>query len=195
MWTLAGEGFVDRVRFFGPEGNCVMALLKPDAPGGARTCKVVVPPDPGLIDHLLANGVGIDTGVFNEGRHLHQAFTAQIIRYTAPFMFISAVFWLLHTWLLDPMPNQFRRQEFLRYRRELMHVASKLNFRSPAREVRIDTGGPDFIPWEEIHGIDEVKREIQEIIEYLKNPGLLRERGVARIGGVMLAGAPGGSQA
>lgn len=50
-------------------------------------------------------------------------------------MFISAVFWMLHTWLLDPMPNAFKRQEFLRYRRELMHVASKLNFRSPAREV------------------------------------------------------------
>lgn len=28
-------------------------------------------------------------------------------------------------------------QEFLRYRREMMHVASKLNFRSPAREVRL----------------------------------------------------------
>jgi hypothetical protein len=53
----------------------------------------------------------------------------QLLRYTAPFMFISGVFWLLHTWLLDPMPNSFRRQEFLRYRRELMHVASKLNFR------------------------------------------------------------------
>lgn len=37
-----------------------------------------------------------------------------------------------------------------------MHVASKLNFRSPAREVRIDTTGPEFIPWDEIHGVDEV---------------------------------------
>jgi cell division protease FtsH len=30
-----------------------------------------------------------------------------------------------------------------------------------------------------------------EIIDYLKNPALLRQRGVARIGGVLLAGAPG----
>jgi cell division protease FtsH len=29
----------------------------------------------------------------------------QLLRYTFPFMFISAVFWMLHTWLLDPMPN------------------------------------------------------------------------------------------
>ncbi|KAL6745073.1 P-loop containing nucleoside triphosphate hydrolase protein, partial [Haematococcus lacustris] len=37
----------------------------------------------------------------------------------------------------------------------------------------------------------QVKREINEIIEYLKNPALLRQRGVSRIGGVLLAGAPG----
>lgn len=40
----------------------------------------------------------------------------QLARYTFPFMFISAVFWLLHTWLLDPMPNAFKRKEFIRYR-------------------------------------------------------------------------------
>ena len=59
------------------------------------------------------------------------------LRYTFPFMFISALFWLLHTWVLDPMPNAFKRKEFLRYRRELLYVTSKLNFRSPAREVRV----------------------------------------------------------
>lgn len=63
--------------------------------------------------------------------------------------------------------------------------------RSPAREVSIDTAGPDFIPWSDIHGIDEVKKEIEEIIDYLKNPALLRLRGVSRIGGVLLAGSPG----
>ncbi len=60
----------------------------------------------------------------------------QMLRYTVPFMVISGVFWLLHTWILDPMPNKFKRQEFIRYRREMLHVASKLNFRTPAREVR-----------------------------------------------------------
>lgn len=77
------------------------------------------------------------------------------------------------------------------YRREILHVGSKLNFRSPARQVFIDTTGPDFISWNDINGIDEVKREIEEIIDYLKNPALLRLRGVSRIGGVLLAGAPG----
>lgn len=57
--------------------------------------------------------------------------------------------------------------------------------------MNIDTAGPDFIAWDDIHGIDEVKKEIEEIIDYLKNPALLRLRGVARIGGVLLAGSPG----
>ena len=84
---------------------------------------------------------------------------------------------------LNPQP--------LRYRRELLYIASKLNFRSPARVVKIDKDAPDFIAWEDINGIDSVKKEIVEIIDYLKNPALLRQRGVARIGGVLLAGAPG----
>jgi cell division protease FtsH len=52
-----------------------------------------------------------------------------------PFVLISFVFWVLHTWILDPIPNKFRRREFIRYRREILHVGSKLNFRSPARQV------------------------------------------------------------
>jgi len=48
-----------------------------------------------------------------------------------PFVVISAVFWFLHTWILDPVPNQFRRREFIRDRREILHVGTKLNFRSP----------------------------------------------------------------
>jgi hypothetical protein len=53
-----------------------------------------------------------------EGSHCCAAgaASAQVLRYTFPFMFISAVFWLLHTWILDPLPNQFRRREFIRYR-------------------------------------------------------------------------------
>ena len=40
--------------------------------------------------------------------------------------------------------------------------------------MRIDKNAPDFIAWEDINGIDDVKKEIVEIIDYLKNPALLR---------------------
>ncbi|KAI8464373.1 MAG: hypothetical protein J3K34DRAFT_526266 [Monoraphidium minutum] len=190
FWTLAQEGHVARVRVFGPERRAAMVTLKPSAPGGERMAKVVLAPDPDLIPHLVAHGVSIDPGT-SEAERVGRSLLIQIARYTMPFVFISAVFWLLHTWILDPIPNKFRRREFIRYRREILHVGSKLNFRSPARQVFIDTTGPDFISWNDINGIDEVKREIEEIIDYLKNPALLRLRGVNRIGGVLLAGAPG----
>ncbi|KAG2495020.1 hypothetical protein HYH03_006952 [Edaphochlamys debaryana] len=190
LWALVGEGLVARVRFYGPERNKLLLVTRPAAPGGERVCKVVIPPDPQLLDHLVDHGVVIDAPS-TESDRLRSSMLVQVLRYTVPFMVISTVFWVLHTWILDPMPNKFRRQEFIRYRREMLHVASKLNFRTPAREVRIDTDSPDFIKWDDINGIDEVKNEITEIIEYLRNPGLLRARGVARIGGVLLAGAPG----
>ncbi|GLI67098.1 hypothetical protein VaNZ11_011303 [Volvox africanus] len=191
LWSLVEEGHVARLRFFGQERNKVMVTTKASAPGGVRVSKVVLPPDPELLDHLVTHGVVVDEGAPSEDDRLRASLFIQILRYTVPFMVISGLFWILHTWILDPVPNKFRRQEFIRYRREMLHVASKLNFRTPAREVRIDTTSPDFIKWDDINGIDEVKNEITEIIEYLRNPALLRSRGVARIGGVLLAGAPG----
>uniref|UniRef100_A0A383VRP6 AAA+ ATPase domain-containing protein n=1 Tax=Tetradesmus obliquus TaxID=3088 RepID=A0A383VRP6_TETOB len=190
LWTLVGEGHVDALRLYGPEQSAAIVTLKASAPGGARQCKVVLAPDPDLAEHLLLHGVML-THTSYEGDRLQRAFLIQIARYTMPFVAISAIFWLLHTWILDPVPNKFRRREFIRYRREILHVGTKLNFRSPARQVFIDTSGPEFIGWDDINGIDEVKAEIEEIIDYLKNPALLRLRGVSRIGGVLLAGAPG----
>eukprot|EP00878_Enallax_costatus_P001473 GHUV01001624.1.p1 GENE.GHUV01001624.1~~GHUV01001624.1.p1 ORF type:complete len:977 (+),score=283.07 GHUV01001624.1:432-2933(+) len=190
LWTLVGEGHVDSLRLYGPEQLTAIVALKESAPGGARQCKVVLAPDPDLADHLLTHGVMVSSSNV-EGDRIHRAFLIQIARYTMPFVIISAIFWLLHTWILDPVPNKFRRREFIRYRREILHVGTKLNFRSPARQVFIDTSGPEFIGWDDINGIDEVKQEIEEIIDYLKNPALLRLRGVSRIGGVLLAGAPG----
>jgi cell division protease FtsH len=97
--------------------------------------QVVLAPDPDLAEHLLVHGVMVSSSS-TEGNRLQRAFLIQIARYTMPFVVISMLFWLLHTWILDPVPNQFRRREFIRYRREILHVGTKLNFRSPARQVR-----------------------------------------------------------
>lgn len=47
-------------------------------------------------------------------RALHPHPPPQMLRYTVPFMVISGLFWMIHTWILDPLPNKFRRQEFIR---------------------------------------------------------------------------------
>lgn len=47
--------------------------------GGARTCKVVVAPDPLLFDHLIAHGVVVDGAPgSSEQARLGRAFTAQV---------------------------------------------------------------------------------------------------------------------
>jgi cell division protease FtsH len=203
LWQLVSEGSVERVRMYGPDKMACIVWLKDSAPGGARACKCVLAPDPAFLEHLSAHAVRCDPGTEGwwwdasspagqgEAARVRRAMLAQAGRYAFPFIFLSWIFWVLHTYVLDPIPNRFRRREFVRYRREILHVGTRLNFRSPARQVDIDTTAPDFIRWDDINGIDEVKREISEIIDYLKNPALLRLRGVSRIGGVLLAGAPG----
>lgn len=163
LWTLVDEGYVDKVRFYGPARNTAMVLTKASAPGGQMLRKVVLPPDAGLLDHLLAHGVGVEGGaMLDEKARLQGALMAQVralvwcgalgkarmvgccsllctpipaaaiagaltpaaagclllrlqvVRYTVPFLVISGLFWLLHTWALDPMPNAFKRREFIR---------------------------------------------------------------------------------
>jgi len=38
--TLVGEGHVEALRVYGPDGNTAIVTLKDSAPGGARQCKV-----------------------------------------------------------------------------------------------------------------------------------------------------------
>jgi len=189
--ALVADGCVSRVALDRSDSAHVLALLSPGAPGGERTVAVDVGScDAQLLNFLRGHGVQVEHGIPEQER-IASAFMAQFHTYMLPFLALSAVYWAWHGAVLDPMPNAFRRKEFLRYRREMLYVASKLNFRSPAREVRIDMQAPDFIAWDDINGIDAVKKEIVEIIDYLKNPAKQRKRGVNRIGGVLLAGAPG----
>jgi cell division protease FtsH len=47
------------------------------------------------------------------------------------------------------------------------------------------------VTFEDVAGIDEVEDEIQEIVDYLKNPGKYRDIGARAPKGVLLSGAPG----
>eukprot|EP00955_Chlamydomonas_euryale_P064276 358919-Chlamydomonas_euryale.AAC.1 len=136
LWALATEGKVECVRLYGPGQRSALVTLSPSAPGGGRTVRVSVPPDPMLLPHLEAHGARVVAPRVPGGDAWQRGFPVAVLTVTFPFMFIAAVFWLIHTWVLDPLPNVLKRSEFLRYRRELLYVTSKLNFRSPAREVR-----------------------------------------------------------
>ncbi len=70
------EGSIERVRYFGPERKSLMASVKHTAPGGARTVKVNLPPDPALVEHLVTHGVAVEAGQ-TESQRVGRAFMIQ----------------------------------------------------------------------------------------------------------------------
>lgn len=68
---------MDHVRYFGPERKSVMVTLKDSAPGGVRTVKVNLPPDPDLVDHMVLHGVGVNLGQ-SEAERVGKAFIIQV---------------------------------------------------------------------------------------------------------------------
>ena len=59
-----------------------------------------------------------------------------------------------------------------------------------ARLDQIDKGD-NALTFKDIEGIDEVKEEIRELVEFLRNPKRFIELGARSPAGVLLVGAPG----
>lgn len=195
FWILVQEGLVDKVRFFGPDKNTVMVTTKDAAPGGRRTVKLVLPPDPELFDHLVAHGVFIDTGV-SEAQRLGSAWLVQVARYCLPMFVFSSIAWAISRMFLDSSFAGRRvwvmEDEVAQWEAEQgFSTEYNLQFDTPIRPIDVNPADPSFIAWDDIHGIDSVKKEIEEAIAFLKNPRKLMKLGIRKIGGILLAGAPG----
>lgn len=64
-----------------------------------------------------------------------------------------------------------------------------LGRKTPPRPVEMDGG--KRTTFEDVAGIDEVEGELNDVVDFLKNPGAYREMGAKMPGGVLLAGPPG----
>lgn len=54
-----GEGHVDALRVYGPDGNTAIVTLKASAPGGARQCKVSTKGQANMAMFAVAQGAGL----------------------------------------------------------------------------------------------------------------------------------------
>ncbi len=57
------------------------------------------------------------------------------------------------------------------------------------QEIKPDSAGS--IKWDEVAGADEAKAELQEVVDFLKDPGRFRELGATVPKGILLHGPPG----
>jgi cell division protease FtsH len=120
-----------------------------------------------------------------EDRKLVEALQAAGVKYIGVRpSFFSELFW---TWIL-PIGLMFLLWTFLSRRlssaREMVFGFGK----SPARLVADQSTGVTFA---DVAGCDEAKYELQEVVDFLKNPERYRQLGATIPKGVLLTGPPG----
>ncbi|MFE2164761.1 ATP-dependent zinc metalloprotease FtsH [Streptomyces sp. NPDC059447] len=65
-----------------------------------------------------------------------------------------------------------------------------LGRKAPPKPVELEAGAPRTT-FEDVAGIDEVQGELDDVVDFLKNPQAYRSMGARMPGGVLLAGPPG----
>jgi hypothetical protein len=175
LWQLVAEGKVASVSIDADGGGCT-ATLAASAPGGSRTERVGLPYDPALLDHLAAHGVVVETAPPPPWLLQALGFATQAL---FPMAFSVGLAWLVLQSL------------------KIGGAGAAVGGDSNAADIfagpelrRLDKGeaGVDF---SDVAGIDAVKAEVFEIVEFLRNPARFMRVGARSPAGVLLAGVPG----
>ncbi len=125
-----------------------------------------VPEDPGLVKTLLDKNVNITAKSLDE-----DSIWRNILITWVPLLLIFVIFWWFFT-------------------RQMQSGTGKAMSFGKSR-ARLLNEGLQNITFKDVAGIDEVKSEVQEIIEFLKNPQKFTRLGGRVPKGVLLIGAPG----
>ncbi len=131
------------------------------------------------------------TGVMNDPdlvKRLHESgaeFTSKIVTQMSPL----ASFFL--SWIL-PLIIFFVLGQYLS--RKMMDKAGgpgSMMFNLGKSNARVYVKSSDGIRFDDVEGVDEAEENLQEIVDYLHDPGKYREIGASMPKGVLLVGPPG----
>ncbi|KAK9821723.1 hypothetical protein WJX81_004862 [Elliptochloris bilobata] len=163
FWQLIKERQIDKAQYTADKRS-ILVTTKDTAPGGRRTEKVGLPYDPELYDHMMEHGVHIaDTPV-----NRYTVILAAFIRLFFPIWFAYL----------------------------LIRVAFRIGVKKRDRifggaHLELIGKGKARTTFNDIAGIDQVKGEIQEVVEFLRNPRRFLNLGARSPAGILLVGPPG----
>ena len=127
--------------------------------------------DPGLVERLHASGA---------------TFTSEIVEETSPLET------LLLSWLLPivvfALLGQFMSEKLMD---KAGGGAGSMMFNMGKSNAKVYVKSSDGIRFSDVEGVDEAEENLQEIVDYLENPGKYREIGASMPKGVLLVGPPG----
>ena len=127
--------------------------------------------DPGLVERLHASGA---------------TFTSEIVEETSPLAT------LLLSWLLPigifALLGQFMSKKLMD---KAGGGAGSMMFNLGKSNAKVYVKSSDGIRFSDVEGVDEAEENLQEIVDYLENPGKYREIGASMPKGVLLVGPPG----
>ena len=157
------NGQVETVTFTGQE--LVVGRMN-----GDDLYKVVLPsvPDPKLIDELLSADVNV-VGQMPE----EQSFWAQLLIASFPILIIIAVFMLFMRQMQGGIGGRGNPMTFGKSKARLLS------------EDQIKTTFAD------VAGVDEAKEDVQELVEFLRDPGKFQRLGGRIPRGTLMVGSPG----
>ena len=132
--------------------------------------KVVLPSvgDPKLLDYLLSADVNVEGKMPEE-----QSFWAQLLIASFPILIIIAVFMLLMRQMQGGLGGRGNPMTFGKSKARLLS------------EEQIKTTFAD------VAGVDEAKEDVQELVEFLRDPGKFQRLGGRIPRGTLMVGSPG----
>jgi cell division protease FtsH len=161
FWCLVEESQIQKARF-NYDKRSMYVTTKTTAPGGQRTELLGIPPDPQLMDHLTTHGVFVQ-----EPRDLSilEDLLLGVARIGIPTTVGLALF----------------------------YASSKIGLLAEDKSSSFETVDPGDIEtnFKDVAGIDIIKNEVQEVVEFLRQPKRFLEMGIRTPAGVLLVGLPG----
>ncbi len=161
--TMTEEGRIGSVQI---EENQILFTSK----DGKEVYRTGVMNDPDLVNRLHASGA---------------EFTSKIIRQMSPLasFFLS---WILPIFIFIAL-GQFLSKRMM----DKAGGPGSMIFNMGKSNARVYVKSSDGIKFDDVEGVDEAEENLQEIVDYLHDPGKYREIGASMPKGVLLVGPPG----